>query len=149
VPLHLDLAAGTVAGQPILGRSAAEVRSALGPPGFVEHYPRRADLGYGPRTAPRLEVILNGTAWALEFEGPDDTEARLGRLLAIAPRALQRRIAAVYPQAFRLTRSYHCDAKGCFGLFASADGTRRIIFGISSGRRYVGLQLSHPPPADR
>ena len=91
-------------------------------------------------------MILNGTAWALEFGAADDSEARLGQLLKLAPRALQQRITADYAQAFRLTRSYRCDAKGCFGLFVSRDGERRIIFGISRSRRYVGIQLSHPPP---
>jgi hypothetical protein len=146
MPLHLDLRAGTVSGQPILGRTVAEVRAALGPPDYVEHYPRRIDLGYGKNSAPKVEVVLNGTAWSLEFAAPDDTETRLGRLLSATPRVLQQRIAKLYAQAFHLTRTYHCDPKGCFGLFESRDGQRRIIFGISSGRRYVGLQLSHPPP---
>ena len=43
-------------------------------------------------------------------------------------------------------RAYRCDVKGCFGLFYSADGERRIIFGIAYGKRYVGLQLRNPPP---
>lgn len=146
MPLHLDLAAGTVSGQPVLGRTAAQVRTALGPPDYVEHYPRRIDLGYGENAAPKVEVIINGTAWALEFGAPADTETRVGRLLTVPPLTLQRKIAAAYPTAFRVTRSYRCDAKGCFGLFVSRDGQRRIIFGISRGSRYVGLQLSHPPP---
>ena len=111
----------------------------------MERYPRRVDLGYGTRTKPRLEVIFNGTAWALELEDPQATEARLGRLLQVTPQALQARFARVYAGAFRLVRSYRCDPKGCFGLFVSRDGARRVIFGISRGRRYVGLQSTHPP----
>ncbi len=141
----IDLAAGTVDGHPVLGRSVAAVRSSLGLADYVERYTRRIDLGYGPRTRPRLEVIFNGTAWALEFEDPNDTEAKLGRLLGLSPQTLQARIARLYSGAFRLVRSYRCDPKGCFGLFFSRDGVRRVIFGISRGHRYVGLQLTHPP----
>ena len=144
--LHFDLAAGTVSGVPVLGRTVAQVRAALGPPAYVERYPQRVDLGYGPTRSPVVEVILNGTAWAIEFGATDDTEARLGRVLAVAPRALQARIGTIYAKAFRLVRGYRCDAKGCFGLFYSRDGERRVIFGISRGRRYVGVQLRNPPP---
>jgi hypothetical protein len=146
-PLHFDLAAGTVSGHAVLGRPVAAIRTSLGPPDYVEHYPHRIDLGYGVNAAPRVEVIFNGTAWALEFGDPADVEAKLGRVLTVPPLTLQRRIAVTYAAEFRLVRSYHCDAKGCFGLFFSRDGLRRVIFGISRGKRYVGLQLTNPPPA--
>jgi hypothetical protein len=144
-PLHFDLAAGTISGHPVLGRTVAAIRSSLGPPDYVEHYPKRVDLGYGVNAAPRVEVIFNGTAWALEFGDPTDVEAKLGQVLTVTPKELQRKIAAAYAGTFRLVRSYHCDAKGCFGLFFSKDGSRRVIFGISRGKRYVGLQLTSPP----
>ena len=144
-PLHFDLAAGTISGNAVLGRPVAAIRSSLGPPDYVEHYTHRVDLGYGVNAAPRVEVIFNGTAWALEFGDPTDVEAKLGRVLTVTPQALQRQIAATYAGVFRLARSYHCDAKGCFGLFFNENGSRRVIFGISRGRRYVGLQLTSPP----
>lgn len=139
--LHVDLAAGTVNGVPLLGRTPAAIRSALGPPDYVERYPRRVDLGYGSRTTPRVEVIVDGTAWALQFADPGDTDARLGPLLARPPRALQREIAATYGAVFRLVRSYRCDPKGCYGEFASRDGRRRLLFGVSRRHRYVNLRL--------
>ena len=142
-PLDFDLATGTISGHAVLGRSVAAIRSSLGPPSYVEHYARRVDLGYGANAAPRVEVIFNGTAWALEFGDPTDVEAKLGRALNEPPRALQRQIAATYPGAFRLVRPYRCDAKGCFGLFLSKDGLRRVIFGLSRGKRYVGPS-AHP-----
>jgi hypothetical protein len=142
VGLHIDLAAGSVAGKPILGQTVAIVRSELGTPDYVERYPKRIDLGYGPKSAPRVEVIFNGTAWAMVFYDQADVDARLGPLLTVPPRTLQQRFAQAYKGLFRLTRSYHCDPKGCFGLFVSADGLRRVIFGISDGRRYIGLQLT-------
>ena len=141
----IDLAAGTIDGHPVLGRTVAAVRSSLGPADYAERYLRRIDLGYGSRTRPRLEVIFNGTGWALELEDPHDTEAKLGRLLELTPQALQARIARLYSGAFRLVRSYRCDPKGCFGIFFSRDGVRRVIFGISRAHRYLGLQLTHPP----
>jgi hypothetical protein len=145
MPVHFDLVHATVANHPVVGRTVAAVRRDLGRPTYVEHFARRIDLGYGSRTRPRLEVIFNGTAWAIVFEDPQDVEAKLGRLLELTPQALQARIARVYAGAFRLVRSYRCDAKGCFGLFFSRDGVRRLIFGVSRGHRYVGLQLTRPP----
>ncbi|HWB22928.1 MAG TPA: hypothetical protein VG652_08570 [Gaiellaceae bacterium] len=144
-PLHFNLAAATVSGHAVFGRPVAAIQSSLGPPDYVEHYTHRVDLGYGVNAAPRVEVILNGTAWALEFGDPTDVEAKLGRVLAVTPRILQQQIMTVYGKAFRLSRSYHCDSKGCFGLFLSQDGLRRVIFGVSRGKRYVGLQLTSPP----
>jgi hypothetical protein len=146
VPLQFDLAEGTVSGKPILGLTEPQVRAALGRPDSVEHFPVRIDLVYGPREARRVEVIITHTAWALEFGSTDDVEAKLGRVLTVPPRVLQARIARVYANAFRLVRSYRCDVKGCFGLFYSSDGERRIIFGVAYGKRYVGLQLRNPPP---
>lgn len=143
--LHIDLAFGTLDGNPVFRRTVAAIESSLGPPSYTERYTRRIDLGYGRRARPRAEVIVNGTAWAIELEDPGDVETRLGRLLTVPPAALQARIASRYAGVFRLVRSYHCDPKGCFGLFLNAGGTRRIIFGISRKRRYVGLQLTHPP----
>jgi hypothetical protein len=144
-PLHFDLAAATIAGHALLGATPAAIRSRLGPPDFLEHYTRRVDLGYGSRARPRVEVIVNGTAWAYELEDPTDVEAKLGRVLELPPKTLQQRIVSTYPADFQLVRSYHCDAKGCFGLFLSSSGERRLIFGISRGRRYLGLQLTQPP----
>src|SRR5580704_446355 len=127
-PLPFDLAAGTVSGHPVLGRPVAAIRSGLGPPDYVEHYTHRIDLGYGVNAAPRVEVIFNGTAWALEFGDPSDVETKLGRVLTVSQQTLQRRIAAAYAGVFRLVRSYRCDAKGCFGVFFNRDGSRRVIF---------------------
>ena len=140
--LHLDLATGAVAGQRILGRPPAAVRAALGPPDYVERYPRRIDLGYGPKAAPRVEVIFDGTAWALAFFDRGDVESRLGALLAVPPRTLQARLALAYARLYRLTRPFRCDPKGCFGVFTARDGHRRVIFGLDRGRRYIGLQLT-------
>ena len=86
-------------------------------------------------------MILNGRAWALEFEDPEDTETLLGRMLTLPPRRLQRRIESRYAREFRLTRAYRCDAKGCYGEFRSRDGARRPLFGVSRGHRYVNLRL--------
>jgi hypothetical protein len=143
--VHFDLAQATVDGHPIFGRSVAAIRSSLGPPDYVERYAHRVDLGYGARSRPRLEVIFNGTAWAIELEDPGAVEAQLGRPLALAPQALQTLIARRYAGLLRLVRAYRCDPKGCFGLFFNTDGSRRVIFGVSRGHRYIGLQLTHPP----
>src|SRR5579864_9078042 len=43
-PVHVDLGRGTVDGKPVLSQTVAEVRAGLGPPGYVERYPRRVDI---------------------------------------------------------------------------------------------------------
>jgi hypothetical protein len=140
-----DFAHGTVDGHPVFGQAVSAIERNLGRPSYVEHYARRIDLGYGLRARPRVEVIVNGTAWAIELESRADVEARLGTLLDLTPESLQARIAERYASVFKLARSYHCDAKGCYGVFVDRGGNRRIIFGIARGHRFVGLQLTHPP----
>ena len=140
-----DFAHGTVDGHPVFGQSVPAIEAGLGRPDYVEHFTRRVDLGYGARSRPRVEVIVNGTAWAIELESPSDVEARLGRLLELTPQALQTRIADRYAGVFPLGRSYHCDVKGCFGRFFNSNRSRRIIFGRTRGHTYVGLQLTNPP----
>ena len=144
-PLHVDLLRGAVNGSPVLGRSVAAVRGLLGRPDYVERYARRVDLGYGARSRPRIEVIFNGTAWAIELEDPADVESRLDRPLLLSSQRLQALIARRYAGAFALTRRYHCDAKGCFGIFVSRDGDRRLLFGVSHRHRFLSLQLTQPP----
>jgi hypothetical protein len=141
MPLHIDLGHGRVEGHPLLGRPAAAITRALGTPSFVEHYPVRVDLGSGPSSRPRIEVIVTGTAWSIEVEDPSDVDARLGALLELSPAQLQARIRARLAQHFRLVRSYRCEAKGCFGVFDSADGSRRLLFGTTRRHTFVSLQL--------
>jgi hypothetical protein len=100
------------------------------------------DLGYGPRSRPSVEVIVTGTTWSIELEDPGDVDARLGALLELSPAALQARIRARLAPGFHLVRSYRCDAKGCFGVFDSADGSRRLLFGRTRGHAFVSLQLT-------
>jgi hypothetical protein len=140
--LHIDLARGQVEGHPVLGRPAEAITCALGPPSYVEHYPVRVDIGYGQRFRPRIEVIVTGTAWSIELEDPSDVDARLGSLLGLAPSVLQARIRTRLAQSFHPVRAYRCDAKGCFGVFASADGSRRLLFGRTRGHTFVSLQLT-------
>jgi len=101
-----------VNGFSVFGKPVAAVRGSLGRPDYVERYARRTDLGYGKRASPRVEVIFNGTAWAIALEDRRDVETRLGRPLRLAPAQLQALIARRYAGAFALTRRYRCDAKG-------------------------------------
>jgi hypothetical protein len=114
-PLHFDLAAGTISGHPVLGRPVAAIRSSLGPPDYVEHYTHREDLGYGVNAAPRVEVIFNGTAWALEFGDPTDVEAKLGRVLTFTPQARARFGSCVPTIATRRAASASSSARTARG----------------------------------
>ena len=137
--LVVSLAGFTLDGHRLLGLAPAAVRAALGRPTRVERYPRRLDLVYGSR----FEVVTTGRAWSVAVFDPTVSEPRLGRPLALPPRELERRIRAAYP--LREQRRYRCDAKGCFGTFLAAGGRRRLIYGVSGGRRYLALQ-SWPLP---
>ena len=141
-PLQFDLAAGTIAGHAVLGRPVAAIRSSLGPPDYTERYAHRIDLGYGVNAAPRVEVIFNGTAWALEFGDPTDVEAKLGRVLTVTPQTLSsagspRRT----PRRFRLARSYHCDAKGSLRRLLQPGRT------AANHLRQLTREPVHRPPA--
>lgn len=126
----------------MLGRTVAEVERALGAPSAVETFPNRRDLLYERR----LEVIFHGptadpaaqTAWAILVVDPDATVAGIGRPLAVPPRTLERRLRAT---GLREERRYRCDARGCFGTFFGAGGTRRVIDGVQRGGRYLAVQV--------
>ena len=141
-PLSVALPSGEVNGTPVLGATVARVEAALGVPSSVETFPNRRDLAYRGR----LEVIFHGpaadpagqTAWAVLVVDPDATVPGLGRPLAVSPRTLERRLRAT---GLREGRRYHCDQRGCFGTFFGAGGTRRVIYGLHGGGRYLGVQV--------
>lgn len=137
---------GAVDGVATLGRTVPQVERALGAPTSVERYPRRRDLVYGSARRPRLEVIFAGPstepsrqrAWAILVADPRAAVVGLGRVLAVAPRTLERRLRAT---GLHEARPYRCDAKGCFGTFLDASRTRRVIYGVQHGSRFLGVQV--------
>ena len=141
-PLSVSLPSGAINGMPVFGTTVTQVEAALGPPSSVETYPDRRDLVYKGR----IEVIFHGpaadqgaqTAWAVLVVDPNATVTGLGRPLAVPPPTLERRLRAT---GLRQERRYHCDVRGCFGTFFGAGGTRRIIFGLNRGGRYLGVQV--------
>ena len=149
LPLAVALPAGRVGGLPVLGRSVPALVRALGAPTSVERLPNRRDLTYRGR----LEVVFTGPdtdparqkAWAILLLDPKATATGIGRPLAVPPRTLERRLRAT---GLREGRRYRCDRHGCFGTFFGAGGTRRVIYGLLRGRRYLGVQVwPNPQPA--
>jgi hypothetical protein len=144
-PLRVDLGSGRVDGNRLLGRAVPFVVAHLGPPSSVERYPRRTDLVYGSKRDLRVEVVFAGpSAAALLFEDPRMVDVRIGTPLALAPDALQQRLLERYADVLTRGRPYRCDALGCFGTFFARSGKLRVIYGVSRGRRYVGVSLWPP-----
>jgi hypothetical protein len=140
--LAISLPGGRVDGKAVLGRSVPQVIRALGAPSSVERLPNRRDLTYGGR----LEVVFSGPdadpaaqrAWAILVLDRSARASGVGRPLALAPPALEQRLRAT---GLREGRRYRCDRRGCFGTFFGARGTRRVIYGLLRGRRYLGAQV--------
>jgi hypothetical protein len=124
--LQIALASGRVDGQIVLGRSIARVERLLGPPSRVERFPVRRDLRYAG-----IEVIF-GDGRHVSSLLVDDPR------IALPPGAMQQRLRGT--AGLRESRPYHCDAKGCFGTFFTTDRARRVIYGVTRGRPYVGIQ---------
>jgi len=122
----VTLPTGEVDGRPVLGASIARIEAALGRPVRVERFAVRRDLVYRG-----LEVITDGRrAWAILLTAPSPQ--------AVEPRILERRLRT---SGLREVRRFRCDARGCFGTFVGAHGTRRVIYGINRGRPYLGVQV--------
>ena len=122
----VTLPTGQVDGHAVLGAPIARVEAALGRPLRVERFQTRRDLVYRG-----LEVITDGRrAWAILVTAPSPQ--------VVAPRTLERRLRA---SGLREGRRYRCDARGCFGTFFGAHGTRRVIYGVKGGRPYLGVQI--------
>src|SRR5665213_1934150 len=141
-PLAVSVPGGEINGVPVLGATVTQVEAALGAPSSVETFPDRRDLAYKGR----IEVIFHGpaadqggqTAWAVLVVDPRVTAPGLGRPLAVPTRSREQRLLAT---GLRRERRYHCDPRGCFGTFFGAGGTRRIIYGLHNGGRYLGVQM--------
>jgi hypothetical protein len=124
--VHVALASGRVDGRVVLGRTAATVEAVLGRPSGVERYPVRRDLRFRG-----IEVIFGDGVHASAYVVP-----------SAAPRAVRLRLRAA---GLVEERRYRCDARGCFGTFFTRDRERRVIYGVSGGRPYLGEQVWPQP----
>lgn len=129
--VHLALATGRVDGRMLLGRPEAAVVRLLGRPRTVDRYPLRRDLAYDG-----IEVILGDGRHVSALLVTDPS-------VALRPAAMRARLEAT--AGLRERRRYRCDALGCFGTFLSADGRRRVVYGLERGRPYVGVQAWPQP----
>jgi hypothetical protein len=124
--VHVALATGRVDGSVVLGRSLARVEAVLGRPARVERYPVRVDLRFGG-----IEVIFGDGAHASAYVVP-----------SAPPSVVRPRLQAA---GLVEERRYRCDARGCFGTFFTRGRRRRVIYGLSRGRPYVGEQVWPEP----
>lgn len=122
IAVHVALATGRVDGHVILGRTQAQVRAVLGRPLAIDRFPVRRDLRFRG-----IEVIFGDGVHASAYVVP-----------GAAPAVERQRLLAT---GLREERRYRCDAKGCFGTFFTRDGRRRVIYGVSRGKPYLGEQL--------
>ena len=129
--IRLALATGRVDGRAVLGRPQAAVVRLLGRPRAVDRYRVRRDLAYDG-----VEVILGDGRRVSAILVTD-------RSVALAPAAMRERLRGT--AGLHEHRRYRCDALGCFGTFLSADGRRRVIYGLERGRPYVGVQAWPQP----
>jgi len=142
---RFDLATASVDGHALLGKSLSAVVAALG-------IPRNRSLGhrqYGSVRYARgsISVMFRRRGnklrvTAIAITSKDAREARLGRILRLPPRELQRKIANGYPHTFRLDRPYACSRLGCGGLFKTSDGRTKLEFGASAAARsYIVIHI--------
>ena len=124
--VHVALASGRVDGRVVLGRTAAAVEAVLGRPSAVERYPVRRDLRFRG-----IEVIFGDGIHASAYVVPAD-----------APHVVRLRLRAA---GLVEERRYRCDGRGCFGTFFTHDRARRVIYGVSRGRPYLGEQAWPQP----
>ena len=131
---RIDLDRWTVGGRRILGRSVAEVQSALGPPAA-----RHGDaLLYGASLGGRAPLTISfdrtrsglRAAW-LEYRDPRVVDSRLGRVLMLQPPELQRSLArSDSGYVSRFTYGSEPALLGCTAVFRSPDGKRELSFGL-------------------
>lgn len=148
--LRFDLATASVQGRPLLGKSVSAVTSALGTPDERSLHKREGSLRYGklgPHGLASVTVLFQRRAGALRvvsiaIASPGAREARLGRILRLSPRRIQRAISSAYAETLRLAEPYRCRRSPlrCRGTFTNASGDVKVAFGLL----YPGL-ISHPP----
>jgi hypothetical protein len=137
---RIELTSGQVDGKQILGGSIAQVSAALGKPDFTSGSRRLRRIGWGRPDSFRLAVLFRPVdgrlrARTLVFEGGSVRDARIGELLARAPKSLQAAVESKYGGEFELVRTYRCRSAGlCTGQFKARDADLRVTFGRTVGR---------------
>ncbi len=141
---RFDLAAGTVEGKPIFGRTYRAVAADLGRPQAVEQTPQTIKARYGPASAPRVEILFRraGKRYVATSFVVADTramEAHLGRLLTLAPAAADRRIRARYPDTFSRI-AFECITEPCPRMYEHANGRWELTVAPAGERSIVQLR---------
>jgi hypothetical protein len=151
--ITFDLAAGSVDGRLLLGRTVASVTAALGKPDDRSVHKRQASLRYGP-SGPHAPSAVNVffrpragrlRAVSVSIASPAAKEVRLGAILRLPLRRMQRAIARGYAGKVELEEAYRCRRKPlrCQGTFSRLGTNMRISFGLLypgvSSERYISM----------
>jgi hypothetical protein len=160
---RIDLAALTVNGKTILGKTPAEVRAILGDPALTR--PRAQtingigipELRYGGTTPSTfglsITFVKRGAtivAKSRYYQAPSLVDAHLGRVLRLQPSELQRVFARTYGGRYHLTVGYGSSPFSvgqlqCSGTFGSVAGAAGIDFGLNPyrpSRPFIDIRAS-------
>jgi hypothetical protein len=148
--VRFDLGTAAVQGQSILGRTIPTVVQMLGRPDDKTIRRRHATLRYGtpskgvwPLT---ISFLRNGgvlRASGAFIASAGAREARLGPILHLKPRAIQRLVRTHYGGKLRLTKPYDCRKRplSCRGEFAYTGSSMKVAFGLlyprAAAPRYI------------
>ncbi|HZP72958.1 MAG TPA: hypothetical protein VFA97_06220 [Gaiellaceae bacterium] len=155
---QLDLATLTVAGEPILGKTPAQVRAILGPPALVRPNAQSTngigipEYRYGGTKQATLGLsvtfIKHGSQIAangLYFQSPSLVDAKLGHLLRVQPATLQQQVERTYGSRYRLSESYGGAQLQCSGTFRVRGSAKGFTFGLNPyrpSRPYLDIQAN-------
>jgi hypothetical protein len=144
---QLDLATLAVAGEPILGKTPAQVQAILGQPALIRPNAQQTnrvgipEFRYGGTTQATLGLsvtfIKRGeqiVANQLYFQAPSLVDAKLGHLLRLQPEKLQQLVQTTYASRYRLALGYGSNQLACSGTFRERTSAAGFSFGLNPNR---------------
>jgi hypothetical protein len=144
---QLDLAALTVGGQTILGKTPEQVQTILGRPAVIRGRAQQTngvaipEYRYGGTMPSTLGLsigfIKRGeqiVANSLYFQSPSLVDARLGHILRLQPAKLQELLRPSYGNRYRLYLGYGSNQLSCTGTFRDRSSSAGFNFGLNPYR---------------
>jgi hypothetical protein len=144
---QLNLAALTIGGQTILGKTPEQVQGILGRPAVIRGKAQQTnglaipEYRYGgtmPSTfGLSIGFIKRGeqiVANSLYFQSPSLVDARLGHILRLQPARLQELLRATYGNRYRLYLGYGSNQLSCTGTFRERSSAAGFNFGLNPYR---------------
>jgi hypothetical protein len=144
---QLDLAALTIGGQTILGKTPQQVQRILGRPAVIRGKAQETngvaipEYRYGGTMPSTLGLsigfITRGdqiVANSLYFQSPSLVDAKLGYILRLQPPKLQQLLRATYGNRYRLYLGYGSNQLSCTGTFRERSSAAGFNFGLNPYR---------------